>query len=148
MHFSFLHQFCQMVFNIHGRRNMQAFWRVRIHNLYHNIYVMTVSSYAWDNNYVNKFLVWQKRFGPAQNILGPVKGQGIKINIILGLPHGSFWRRGFSMCSCNCIFQCLFWNGKLLIFLVPIGTQLPLNCWKKVFPRCRHPQFLKIWRWN
>ena len=72
----------------------------------------------------------------------------IKINIILGLPHDSFWRRGFSMCSCNCIFQCLFWNGKLLIFLVPIGTQLPLNCWKKVFPRCRHPQFLKMWKLN
>ena len=27
--------------------------------------------------YVNKFLVWHKNFGPAQNILGPVKGQGI-----------------------------------------------------------------------
>jgi hypothetical protein len=25
---------------------------------------------------VNKFLVWDKKFGPAQNILGPVKGQG------------------------------------------------------------------------
>ena len=27
--------------------------------------------------YVNKFLVWHKKFGPAQNILWPVKGQGI-----------------------------------------------------------------------
>ena len=27
--------------------------------------------------YVNKFLGWLKKFGPAQNILGPVKGQGI-----------------------------------------------------------------------
>ena len=27
--------------------------------------------------YVNKFLVWHKKIGPAQNILGPVKGQGI-----------------------------------------------------------------------
>ena len=26
----------------------------------------------------NKFLVWHKKFGLAQNILGPVKGQGIK----------------------------------------------------------------------
>ena len=26
---------------------------------------------------VNKFLVHQKKFGLAQNILGPVKGQGI-----------------------------------------------------------------------
>ena len=27
---------------------------------------------------VNKFLGRLKKFGPAQNILGPVKGQGIK----------------------------------------------------------------------
>ena len=26
--------------------------------------------------YENIFLVWRKKFGPAQNILGPVKGQG------------------------------------------------------------------------
>ena len=26
-----------------------------------------------------KFLGWLKKFGPAQNILGPVKGQGIRI---------------------------------------------------------------------
>ena len=26
--------------------------------------------------YLNKFFVWHKKFGPAQNILGPVKGQG------------------------------------------------------------------------
>ena len=34
------------------------------------------------NMYVNKFLVWHKKFGPAQNILGPVKGQGIRPPII------------------------------------------------------------------
>ena len=28
-------------------------------------------------NAVPKFLGWLKKFGPAQNILGPVKGQGI-----------------------------------------------------------------------
>ena len=27
--------------------------------------------------YVNQFLVWHKKFGPTQNVLGPVKGQGI-----------------------------------------------------------------------
>ena len=27
-----------------------------------------------------KFLGWLKKFGPAQNILGPVKGQGIRKN--------------------------------------------------------------------
>ena len=31
----------------------------------------------WLAQYVNKFLVQQKKFGLAQNILGPVKGQGI-----------------------------------------------------------------------
>ena len=27
-----------------------------------------------------KFLGWLKKFGPAQKILGPVKGQGIGLN--------------------------------------------------------------------
>ena len=31
----------------------------------------------WLPQYVNKFLVWRKKFEPAQNILGPVKEQGI-----------------------------------------------------------------------
>ena len=31
----------------------------------------------WLPQYVNKFLVWHKKFGQAQNILGPVKEQGI-----------------------------------------------------------------------
>jgi hypothetical protein len=34
--------------------------------------------------YVNKFLFWQKKFGPAQNILEPVKGQGINALKFLG----------------------------------------------------------------
>ena len=29
--------------------------------------------------YVNRFLVWHKKFGPAQKILGPVQGQGISL---------------------------------------------------------------------
>ena len=29
--------------------------------------------------YVNQFLVWHKKFGPVQNVLGPVKGQGISL---------------------------------------------------------------------
>ena len=32
----------------------------------------------WHKMFVNKFLVRHKKFGLAQNILGPVKGQGIK----------------------------------------------------------------------
>ena len=34
----------------------------------------------WLPQHVNKFLVWHKKFGPAQNILGPVKWQGIKVS--------------------------------------------------------------------
>ena len=34
--------------------------------------------------YVDKFLVWRKKNGPAQNILGPVKGQGINENLKIG----------------------------------------------------------------
>ena len=30
----------------------------------------------WPPQYLNIFLVWHKKFGPAQNILRPVKGQG------------------------------------------------------------------------
>jgi len=37
--------------------------------------------------YVNNFLVWHKTFGPAQNILGPVKGQGISFSDIRKRAH-------------------------------------------------------------
>ena len=30
---------------------------------------------------VNRFLVWHKKFGPAKNLLGPVKGQGIRCTV-------------------------------------------------------------------
>ena len=33
-----------------------------------------------NHQYVNKCLVWHKKFGPAKNILGPVKGQGIRLH--------------------------------------------------------------------
>ena len=33
----------------------------------------------WLPQYINKFLVWHKKFWPAQNILGPVKGHGISL---------------------------------------------------------------------
>ena len=35
-----------------------------------------------------KFLGWLKKFGPAQNILGPVKGRGI--NVYLWICHKIF----------------------------------------------------------
>ena len=42
------------------------------------IIFLSGTKYLWLPQYVNKFLVWHKKFGLAQNILGPVKGQGIR----------------------------------------------------------------------
>ena len=36
------------------------------------------TKYLWLPQYANKFLVWYEKFGLVQNILGPVKGQGIR----------------------------------------------------------------------
>ena len=41
------------------------------------IIFLSGTKFWWLPQYINKFLVWHKKFGPAQNILGPVKGQGI-----------------------------------------------------------------------
>ena len=36
--------------------------------------------------YVTQFLVWLKKFGPAQNVFGPLKGQGIRrLNVHLNV---------------------------------------------------------------
>ena len=45
-------------------------------------------------HYVNavKFLGWLKKFGPAQNILGPLKGQGIRLSWRQVSGHDD-WRR-------------------------------------------------------
>ena len=40
--------------------------------------------------YVNKFLVWHKKFGPTQNILGPVKGQVLVYNFYFQVRIGAF----------------------------------------------------------
>jgi hypothetical protein len=43
---------------------------------------------------VSKFLVWHKKFGPAQNILGLVKGQGINryLSIFLSRIYSRLWQ--------------------------------------------------------
>ena len=41
----------------------------------------------WLPQYVYTFLVWHKKFGTVQNILWPVKGQGIKLK-----NFHSFWK--------------------------------------------------------
>ena len=38
-------------------------------------FVRHKTQFCW-KQCVDKFLVWHKKFGPAQNILGPIKGQG------------------------------------------------------------------------
>ena len=38
---------------------------------------MSGTKCLWLPQFVNKFLGWLNKFGPAQNIWGPVKGQGI-----------------------------------------------------------------------
>ena len=46
-----------------------------------------------------KFLCWLKKFGPAQNILGPVKGEGIRVSLQL------------RNCGCpyvNCAIVCIY----------------------------------------
>ena len=47
------------------------------------IIFLSGTKFLWLPQYVNKCLVWHKKFGPAQNILGPLKGQGICISIVL-----------------------------------------------------------------
>ena len=42
-----------------------------------------------------KFLGWLKKFGPAQNVLGPVKGQG-KNRLVLGLVKRSTVVRSYT----------------------------------------------------
>ena len=49
----------------------------------------------WLPQYVNRFLVWHKKFGPTINILGPVKGNGINIYIL----HYTFREEIMSFCT-------------------------------------------------
>ena len=78
----------------------------------------------WLAQYVNKFLVWHKKIGPAQNILGPVKGQvitleyffqNLKQKLLLCVnvkneikePLASYWNTLIEMSKKN--GQCIFY---------------------------------------
>ena len=52
----------------------QFYWMQIIFFFWHKMFVTATIS----GQYVDKFLFWHKKFEPVQNILGPVKGQGIK----------------------------------------------------------------------
>ena len=70
-----------------------------------------------------KFLDWLKIFGPAQNILGPVKGQGIPVLEHLFL----FWNVLFLFW--NVLF--LFWNVPSYFKMANFNLEHPKICWKK-----------------
>ena len=55
-------------------RHKNQFYRMQI-------IFLSATKCLWQPQYVNKFLVWHKKFGPGQNILGPVKGQGIRYRL-------------------------------------------------------------------
>ena len=44
------------------------------------IIFLSGTKFLWLPQNVNKSLIWHKKFGTAQNILWPVKGQGISVN--------------------------------------------------------------------
>ena len=65
-------------------KNLTAFsasskllWRCKNQFYWMQIIFLSGTKCLWLPQYVNKFLVWHKKFGPALNILEPVKGQGI-----------------------------------------------------------------------
>ena len=60
----------------------------------------------WLPQYVNNFLVWHKNLGPAQNILGPVKGQVINLLLISFCFHPN--RKPRFSCMAKIIFWCVW----------------------------------------
>jgi hypothetical protein len=58
----------------------------------------------WLSQYVNKFFVWQNKFGPAKNILEPVKGQGISSHCLDLDLNGNFHFRPQEMEIINHIY--------------------------------------------
>ena len=52
----------------------------------------------WLPKYVNKFWVLHKKFGPAQNILGPVKGQSINMQAVKSGENGLHVIIGYILC--------------------------------------------------
>ena len=65
------------------------------------------TKYLWLPQYVNKFLVWHKKIGPAQSIFGPVKGQGTKNN---STECKSSFCLAQNACDCHNM-KINFWSG-------------------------------------
>ena len=68
----------------------------------------------WLLQNVNIILVWHKKFGPAQNILGPVKGQGIsmKIENVIWLKYRRCIKEQFFQQK---VFQLIIFTGLLAV---------------------------------
>ena len=70
------------------------------------------------------FGLWLKKFGPAQNVLGPVKGQGIRQTIECLFPHWKTlktdwfrvkaWTRLFARIISRQTIECMFLHWKSL----------------------------------
>ena len=65
----------------------------------------------WLAQYINKFLVRNKKFGPAQNILRPVKRQGNSTESMNRMSikpsHFSFWKSWWSSLALSSVKSCL-----------------------------------------
>ena len=75
--------------NLLCRHKNQFYWM--------QIIFLSGTKCLWLAQYVNKFLVWHKKFRPAQNILRPVKGQGKRP--ILSNLHKLFWNSKHKFCK-------------------------------------------------
>ena len=75
----------------------------------------------WLPQYVNKFLVWHKKFGPEQKILGPVKGEGIRNSV----GHGVSALKWFQGMKVFCRNQWITWiKSHLSLGFEEIQTKL------------------------
>ena len=75
--FGLVQIFCARPKNIYTLWQSQTFCARQKEDL-HSVKLVFVPAKAEEALNAVKFLGWQKIFRPAQNILGPVKGQGIR----------------------------------------------------------------------
>ena len=85
--------------NLLCRHKKQFYWM--------QIIFLSGTKCLWLPQYLNKFLVWHKKIGPAQNILEPVKGKGMSF-----LPS---LKNDQKLSVQEFFFEyVIFWRGKLV----------------------------------
>ena len=100
----------------------------------------------WLAQYVNKFLVWHKKFEPAQNILEPVKGQGIR-NILRQSINRKEWHHfnnSFHSHSFESVYDMRI--SVLGIFLSTIIVVLSQNLLSNHIILAVHFCFVDVWK--